>query len=424
MIGHGKIRAVFDEHCAHVKYDQELLRRIIAMQEGFVNKKGHMEFFGGTLTGVQVVRFTDADRDRLFDTILEVDELEMETALHNLRTEDGHPVINTEHVRGSDVFNNACIYIIHKLHNSDALDDNQKLHAKTALGAYLNYKFLTSLMYQYFKYPARKETAAATYERLSRKFALKQHGSWGATLWNLSSSLVGPNSIRLNTISKMEVDADVERMINDMQSRVKDMLKNIYAVFMEVHAAGGKIESSSLFTEIEGEIELKDKTKSLGVYGRYLKSIVSDRNTFIKQELVNVVAGMMRTMSPRLLIQSLQWTSDNYLQVKDGSIDAALDIVMEHALDYMSNNREISHTDIGEILDRLRGAYMSSRSTDRRLIEARQRVEALVRSATGSKNDNAVAAARTAWMLYVVARAYTMRHYVSAVVLTHKKLAQ
>ena len=66
------------------------------------------------------------------------------------------------------------------------------------------------------------------------------------------------------------------------------------------------------------------------------------------------------------------------------------------------------------MLEKLRGAYMSSRSTDVRLIKAREDVEQLIKLATGSRNDNAVASVRTAWMLYLVARAYTMRHYANA----------
>ena len=94
-------------------------------------------------------------------------------------------------------------------------------------------------------------------------------------------------------------------------------------------------------------------------------------------------------------------------------VDDAVDIVMEHAIEYLSANRDIAKTDVGRMLERLRGAYTSSRSTDKRLMDARSQVENVVRQATGSKNENAVASVRTAWMLYLVARAYTMRYYSS-----------
>ncbi len=412
MQKHGQIKAVFDELCPHVKFDRALYQRIITMQEGFVNKKReHVEFFGGTLTGVQVVRFTDADRDVLFDSILQIDEDTLESLLYNIKNELGHPVIDQTHARGSDVFNNACIYLIYRLHHAEGLDENMRYQAKIKICTYLIYKFLTSLLFHYFKYPANPEVAAATYARLSMKFSLKQYGSWNATLLNLAANMVGPSSVHKKVIEDMEVDGAVERMINDVQSRIKDMLKNIYKVFMEVHSAGERVSTSGMFSEIEGEIELKDKTRSLAMYGRYLKGILSDKNSFIKPELVAVISSMMHTMSPRLFQDTLQWTSDNYFMVKDGSIDQAVDVVMEHALDYLAANRTINTADLGTLLDKLRGAYMSSRSTDPRLIEARKRVEAIVRQATASKNDNAISAVRTAWMLYVVARAYTMRHY-------------
>lgn len=408
----GQIKAAFDAHCEHATFDNALFHRIIAMQEGFVNKKReHVEFFGGTLTGVQVVRFTDADRDILFDSILQVDEDVMEHALYNLKNELGHPVIDQTHARGSDVFNNACIYIIHRLHHAEGLDENHRMQAKVRICTYMIYKFLTSLMYHYFQYPANPEVAQATYARLSMKFSLKQYGSWNATLMNLAANMVGPNSVHRAVIETMEIDGAVERMINDVQSRIKDMLKNIYSVFMEVHNAGDRVSVSGLFSEIEGEIELKDKTKSLSMYGRYLKGIISDKDSFIKPELVGVITSMMHTLSPHLLQTTLQWTSEHYFTVKDGTIDKAVDVVMEHALDYLAANRDINTSDLGNMLDRLRGAYMSSRSTDPRLLDARKRVEEIVKLATKSKNNNAISAVRTAWMLYVVSRAYTMRYY-------------
>ncbi len=411
---HGKIRLTLDQIAAHVSYDQEFLRRVQSIQEGFVNKKPeHIEFFGGTLTGVQTVRFTDLERDRLFDMLLESDEDLIEDALYKLRDEHGNYVIDRTHKRGSDVFNICTVYLIHKVHNSTLLDENQRMDAKRRLCVFMIYKFLTSLMYWYFQYPADEATAKATYTRLSMKFALKQHGSWGATLMNMANNMVADSSVHISVIEKMDHDYNVERMINDIQSRVKDMLKNIYAVFAETHASGEKIASSSSHSEIEGEIELKDRTKTISVYSRYVKGILSDKNTYIRPELVHVVTNMMPTMPPRLFNQTLTWTCDHYFGATSKVVDDAVDIVMEHAIEYLSANRDIAKTDVGRMLERLRGAYTSSRSTDKRLMDARSRVENVVRQATGSKNENAVASVRTAWMLYLVARAYTMRYYSS-----------
>lgn len=412
MTGNAVIRSVFDRECAHVKFDHNLLVRAQRVQEGFINKnRDYIEFFGGNLTGVKIVRFTDPDRDLLFDALVGVDELLLEHDLYRLKDEHGQYVINRDHVRGSDVFNISCIYLIYRFHNTPDLDEHQRLDAKLRVCTYMHYKFLTSLLYHYFKYPADPEVAAATYAQLNYKFSLKQNGSWGATLMKMAQNIIGPSSVHLKTIETMESDVGVEIMINDIQNRVKDMLKNIYKVFMEVHSNNMRIGVTETFSEIDGEIELKDRIQSQATYCRYIKGIVADKNTFVKDELVTVVSKMMATASPNMLKQTLAWTTDNYLGNRDGLIDGSIDIVMEHAIDYLSSNRDIPRNDLGAILDRLRGAYMSSRSTDVRLLKARTDVERIVHLATGSSNKNVIAAVRTAWMLYVVARAYSMRHY-------------
>lgn len=412
LVKYTSIKDVYDRTCSHVEFDRHLYRLVCQLQEGFVNKRPeHIAFFGGTLTGVQKVRFTDQDRDKLFDLLLQTDEFDLEAKVYGLRDMQGKPAINTEWVVSSDIFNISCVWLIHRFHHASTLTEGERQDAKTRVCAYLLYKFLTSLLFHYFKYDADPEVAQATYAALTRKFTLKQEGSWGATLLKMADGLVGQQSIWLRTIDKLQDDYEVVKMLNDLQSRVKDMLKNIYAVFMQVVANGGRISSNASFHEVEGEFELKDKTESLGIYSQYLKRILSDKASFIKDELVDVVANMMHTMPPRLLYAALSWTSDHYKGAHDSAITAAIDLVMEHAIEYLSANREVSRNDLGAVLDKLRGAYMSSRSTDAKLLKAREDVEHLIKLATGSRNDNAVASVRTAWMLYVVARAYTMRHY-------------
>ena len=69
------------------------------------------------------------------------------------------------------------------------------------------------------------------------------------------------------------------------------------------------------------------------------------------------------------------------------------------------------HADLATLVDRLRGAYMSSRSSDDKLLQARSLVDGLVKAATGSKNDTTVGAVRTGVMVYIVLRAYSRNHY-------------
>lgn len=407
------IKSVYDSMCSTLHIDHSLFHKVCDMEVRFVSKKQeHIEFFGGNLTGVQVVRFTDSDKNKIFDDILNIDESILQERLYALRNEKHELVIRQDWVISSDLFNISCFWLMHAFHNTTQLGREEKHEAKVRVCCYLFYKLLTSLLFNFFKFPADPDVAKATYANLSYKYALKQFGSWGATIRNLAENTVAENSIHFNTIANMDDDLKVIYALNDIQGRIRDMLKNIYSEFIKTHVKGTRISSSSSFVENDGELVLKDNTKSPGIYNRYLKGIISDKNTFIKQELIDVISGTMHTLSPRLLLQTLNWVSDHYQNNKDTDIDKAVDIVLEHAIEYTSANSSIMRKkDISVLIDYLRGAYMSSRSTDPTLLMARKLVEKIVRDATGSHNESGIASVRTAFMLYLVTRAYTMRFY-------------
>lgn len=410
------IRDVYDQECKDLNINQKFYKQVCELEAYFVNKnQAHIEFFGGTLTGVQIVRFTSDDKDKLFTDILQIDDRHIQEKVYDLREKDGSPAIVQTRVISSDIFNISCIWLIHAFQMSTFLDENQKREGQIRIMQYMMYKFLTSIMFHNFKYPADPAIAAATYSQLSMKFALKQCGSWGATIRRLAENAVSLTGIHADVVLKMNDNKRVVNMLNDCQGRVKDILKNITSEHHRIKDKGDRISSSSSFIEIDGEVILKDKTKSLGNYIRYIKTAIPDQNSFIKQELVDVVVSIMHTMPEKLLMKSLIWTSKNYGQTRDQEIENAVDIVMEHAFEYLAANKAIiSHkTDIAGMLSKLRGAYMSSRSTDAKLLEARELVEHIVYTATKSKNESVIAATRTGWMLYLCLRALTMRHYTS-----------
>lgn len=405
-----EIREIFAEECAHVKIDKLFFRKLCDIESGFVNKKQeHIEFFGGTLTGVQVVRFTDSDFDKVFTDLLEVDERALEDRVH------GIAVIDPDWKISRDIFNVSCVWIMHAIDQSPYLDDKHKEEAKIRIALYLNYRFLTSILFRFFKYPANPETAAATYAQLSYRYLLKAKGSWGAALRSRSEDVISSSSIHFNTIKRLDDDYEVVKMLNDVQGRIKDIIKNIYSVFIKVHEQGSKIASSSSMVETDGVKILKDKTKSMAVYTRYLKTIISDKHSFIRQELFEVITSVVHTAPPHHLKTTLEWVSGNYAYVKDDSIQKTIDAIMEHALQYLSENKSLlkQKDDIIGILAKLRGAYTSSRSTEVKLMEIKKRVESTVAIATNSKNESTLSAVRTAFCLYVILRAFTMNHYQS-----------
>lgn len=404
---HSSIKAIFEEECSDLKIDFSFYKKICELEARFVNKKQeHIEFFGGNLTGVHTVRFTDEDRDRLFIDILQVDDRVLEDRIYHL------PSINKEWKISGSVFNIACIWIMHAFDNTHLLDEEQKHDGKLRICLYLHYKFLTSILFRFFKYPADPEVAAATYAQLSYKYVLKQYGSWGATLHARAEEVIAAHSIHTLTIKKLE-DERVVYMLNDVQGRIKDMLKNIMALHMKISEQGTRISRSNALIETDGEMILKDSAKNIAVYTRYIRSIIPDANSFIRQELLDVIANVMQTMPPKLLYQTLKWCSDNYGHLDTNGVEKTIDGIMEHAFEFISGNRGVLRAkgDLMGFLSKLRGTYMSSRSTDESLIKLRRDVEDIIKMATKTKNDSVIAAVRTGFALYICLRAFTRDHY-------------
>ena len=402
------VKAVFEDECKGLDIGPKLAKRLHAYQVSFVNKnEEHANFFGGNLTGVHIVRFLDEDRNIWFDDILEVDEIALEERLHAL------PTINPEFNVSSDVMNLSCAWLLHAIFTTKKMPDKMKQEAMIDVMLVLQYKFLTSRLFRHFPYPAQKEIAEATYAQLSYKSDLKVYGSWSALLRARAEKTISKDGLHYNTIAKMDDDLRVVYFLNDSQGRIRDMLKNLYDDYLRVREQGTRISSVSSVIEHDGAEILKDRSKNLTAYTRYLHLIVTDKNSFIREELVKVILKVMHTMPEKLFRESLEWMSVNYRQNKAGAIEEVLDEVLIHAFDFLASNRLAARAsgDLPGLMSKLRGIYTSSRSTDPALLSLREKTEKIVQQATTTKNSSVVASVRTGVLLYCVLRAFTMKHY-------------
>lgn len=408
------IKQVFEEELGDLKIDKILLKKIVKIHANFVNKNSeYVEFFGGGLTGVHVIRFTQDDRDRFFNEILDIDETVLEERLYNLRDIKGNPVVNEEFQVGGDVFSISCIWLIHAIHESKYLSQSDKHEGMVCVCLYMIYRFFTSRYFRHWKFPANKDTASAAYEALNYKFILKQKGNWGDTLRYLAENAVYEKGIHSNAVATMNNDNEVIGMVTDTQGRVRDMLKNLYNVFKGIHDSKIKITSNSSHVEMDGEVILKDKKNSLANYTRYIKSIMSDRNSFIKDELVYVVCNAMPTMPEKLFVESLEWSTSNYSYMNDNIIEKAIDAVLFHTFDYLSEHKTLltHRSNLVDITTKLRGTYMSSRSNDNMVTQARDLTRQVIINSVKTKNESIISSLRTGWMLYMVLRTITMKYY-------------
>jgi hypothetical protein len=403
------VKKVMEGLLSHVKFDKNFVTKVIIMDSSFVNKnEEHTSFFGGTLTGVHRVRFLDSDRDKFFTDLLQVNDLELEQELHAL------PDINTEYHVSSDVFNITSVYLLHALTNAKNLNKDQIFQGKMAVCNYMQYRFLTSVLIKHFIYAANPDVAEATYNAMTLKFLLRQHGSWAKVIQYRSQEIIKEGSIWFDTIKKLDNDKDVVDMINNIKGAISSIMKAIYDLFLRTHAKGTKISGTSATFEFDGETILKDKEKGLENYTRYALSVVNDKNTFIKQELLTVMESIMPTTPPNMLVQCLEWVSNNYQYLRKSDVNAKfIETVLEHAYDQFKKDMNLLRNkgDLVGLMGTFKGLYTSSKTTDEKLLKLREQITNLVKKITNTKDDARAASVRTSIMLYIILRTFTMGHF-------------
>lgn len=400
------IKDVFDTACASLKIDAKLLKEIHAYGGAFVNKNDdHVRGFGSNLLGVYPVRFIPADKFAWNIDILGIEESDVRREVISL------PTVNEAWVRGTDVMNLSCLWLAHKIFNTD-LPPKVKEQGMIDTLMVLHYKMFSSLAAHFFKYPADEATALACYASLSKKFAVKQYGSWGKVLEARSHDIVSPKSIHYGTLQRFNDDAAIQYMVTDIQGRLRSQYKNIWFEFDKIRTSDSKFLKTGSTIELDGKIHIRDVERSYTPYKRYLHEISGDLGRFIKAELVGVIASAMPTMSDKLLYDALAHVVAG-VNKHDKKVTELLEETVLHAFGYLAEDREARArlTDLSFILTRLRALYMASRSSDPTLMKMRDVGEDVVKKAVHSTNPSVIASVRTGLLLYIVLRTFSMKHY-------------
>lgn len=402
------LSSVFDEHCPDFVVDAEKLKTIQQILHSYVNRNpDHSAFFGGNLLGVQVVKFLGSDVGNWFDRILDCDEGSLQDDIY--RCDD----INSEFEVSSNAFNMSCMWVCHKIANSGLPPEKVK-HGLMDVLIYMQIKFITGRLFRLFPYPANKAVAEATYASLTNKYAIKEHGTWMKWLQYRAGEIIAPTSRTWKAILNFEPNYEIVIGLNTTQGQIRSMLKFYRRAMESVRVEGGKVVATSA-TAVghDGEEILRDRTNSVQKYFQYLRSIATDKSSFIRQELINVICKIMPSAQMKYLIAVLEHISVNFYKKDHAEYERVFELLLVHSFDYLNSSKmTVRHpNDLGAILIKLRGAYTSARSSDPDLLDLRNSMEKLIKPAVDSKTPAVLSSVRTAVMLYLVVRSYTMSHY-------------
>lgn len=401
------IKSVYDDLCQDLVVDNYLVARIAKYKTGFINKnEDHISFFGGNLLGVEIVRHTKTDRDVFFEDVIGIDENEARQRL--LET----PLIESDFVRLSDPYNTAALYLIYRLHNS-RLAEKVKMQAKINVFYMLQVKLFTSLLSHWYDKPASVEEAKATYASLSMKFDIKQAGSWDTWFTQRAERFLAPNAIHRKVVEHFAPDASITYAVTEPQDRLREVVKKIFQVHLEVRRNGGRIRTTTSTLVIDGELMVKSNTDANKRYVTYIQNVMNDANTFIREEVVTVVLEMVNTASENLFRDLLKWTCEAHKGRTKVPTNELCEELVLHAVEYVSTNRIALRRvdDLAVLIGRLKDLYGASRMKDQGLINARKYAEQIVEKSRVSKSSSQISSLRTALELYIVVRALTMNYF-------------
>lgn len=401
-----QIKLIMDEQCSHLKFDNRLLSQLERFVQNFINKSPeHVKCLGSNLTGVNRLSWSLDDRLEWEENFLGIEGRDLRQRILALPHMD-----DVGRVAG-DNFNISCCWLAHRFYISDLPPRSKEKGMKLSMDI-LQYKLLSSIHSHYFKFPVDQNVAEATYAELSRKYDIKRYGSWRGVLDSRSENIISTGEIHEQTIRRFDDDIAIVKMIQDIQFRLRDKIKNIWEVMARVIENDMKFGTVSSTVELDGALVTRDIERLSGDYLIFIKEVAAEQNRFIKPDLVQVVESTMATM-PEKPFEQLLIIFTNKVAKSDKRAIELLELTMEHLFNVVLSDRKTNMrmNDIPGVLNRIRGLYTASRSSNPILEEMKEIGEKMVRKDVKIVNNANVAALRTGLLLYIVLRTMCKEHY-------------
>lgn len=391
------IEDVMNEHFS-VDIDEELYKQLKNFRLNFVQKdQSYIEFFGGSLTGVIPIRFSSKDDKELMEELLHINKDYLYQDIIKCRG------VNKNFKTITNPIYITLLYIIHKFNTNKKIDQKTRIDAVTETYLIMGYKMLCSLLSHYFKYDLDISIAKAVYERLTGYFLLKQLNSWQDVMEYRAKDLIEkPPGVHYKRTLDFNIDT-VSFVLSDLQSRLRDMVKNIYSVLIDVIEQNERINSSSLLIETEDGKGIRDSMNNQYEYINYLLENYKRPNEFIQLDIVDLVVTMFDNVKTKNIIMLCQYFSDGSVKNASKLIEDTilLEIKILAKKGYISEYKK----DIIPIASALKGSLSSSRINDRDLSRLRNEYKTIIKKLFKNNNTRFLSIMTTAMMLYLFFRA-------------------
>lgn len=393
------IKDVFKVYLKDVTFDKKFLDKLIRFRIGWINRNNeHMDFIGSNLLGVHTIKFTVLDEETLFMDILDINESKLKKDLMSL--EDIDPSRRTT----SNVVYLTLTYLMHGFMTSKHLNNSLKEHAVKEIYFIFAYKAMSSLYSHYFKYPVKKDIAIAVHEKLSNKFYIKKYNTW-QEVFNKRADVLTKDGLHFDRVKEFTT-YDATRIIMDLQGRLRDTVKIMFLLILDVVNNNESIRSTTLdVMDEDGEEHVRDIIDRPDIYARYIKSIVFKHSDFINVDLMYVVNNLIDLQGNKSLYIVLNHISENSIS-KRKDTDLIIDNSLNLSIAYLSKLNIVKdyESNLSNILNILKNYYNGSRVKDRDMDNLKKVLKKVYIESTGNSGKTVLASVRVGVILYIFLR--------------------
>lgn len=400
-------KSIMEKYTAHVKFDRALAKRLNIFANKFVNKNDdHINFFGSNLSGVYSVYFTTMDKNEfMIDVVGDIDDIGIRKEVRNL------PDVGSTWVVATEPVTIVCMYLAHKFLNSE-LPEKVKRQAMMDAAMIAHFKFITSLMNHYFTYNVNISTALATYSALSRKYTIKQEGTWYKTIERRVTDLLFEQDSWKKEIQTFSPDTQIVKMLNDIQYRMRSMVKNIAEVTYRLHDKGIGVDANADMISSDDGLKVKDVTRLQSGYQDYLLDTIVEPKSLIKPELVYLIGQAVTTMPEPPLYDVLLHVSEKARE-RDRNVNTLCTEIIIYVFNYLQKEgmSDQALNDISMLIEKMKSLITASKTNDPAVLKMRRLSDKLVKKGSPTRSPAALSGLRTGLILYLIIRTLTKQHY-------------
>lgn len=352
---YGSLKELFEAY-HHRPFDDKLFSDIKSFRLGWAQKEDqYIEFLGGNTLGTQTIRFSIKDDEGLIVDTLNIDMSSLNYDLSNTKG------ITKGRAAETNCIYQTLVYLMHGFSLSKLVNNKIREEAIKECYYIFAYKKFSSLMFNYFKFPADEAIAKVVYEKLSNKFLIKKLNNWQEVFEYRAKDVLN-GGIHYGRIKEYSTE-DAIRVILDLQTKLNDMFKNIYAITIQVYNSNERIGSDTLITTIEDNEELKSLTNNPDRYIKYVNSIIRSKADFVKYELVQLIAAQFNKLPAKTLYDFLLTVTE--FNVKN--IDLLVDVSIVGMIGYLSSKGIVKdyNKHIVEVLNISKQKYSNTKYDDK-----------------------------------------------------------